>query len=40
MDDASKEIYAEEVEHFGGCHCGQIAFKVTAPKSPTIIFCK
>ena len=41
-DDAGqeKEIETDEVEHFGGCHCGAIQFKVSAPKSPVIINCK
>ena len=30
----------EEIDHFGGCHCGAIKFKVVAPKCPVIIHCK
>ena len=36
----TKERETDEVEHFGGCHCGAIQFKVSAPKSPVIINCK
>ena len=36
----TKEKETDEVEHFGGCHCGAIQFKVSAPKSPVIINCK
>ena len=30
----------DEIDHFGGCHCGSIKFKVTAPVSPIIVHCK
>ena len=36
----TKERETDEVDHFGGCHCGAIQFKVLAPKSPVIINCK
>ena len=32
---------SENVEHFGGCHCGKVKYKVLAPSHDLIVYnCK
>lgn len=40
MTEDRSTMESEEIDHYGGCHCGSIKFKVIAPIAPIIVQCK